>query len=66
MNSTDQETQQKIYDSMFQLQADIETALKRIFEQAGSKIQPEKQEEVQQKLVGTKQVIERCRSKYAY
>ena len=66
MNTTHQETQQKIYDSMFQLQADLETALKRIFEQAGNRIQPEKQEEVQQKIAQTKQVIERFKGKYAY
>ncbi|NJR66054.1 MAG: hypothetical protein HC772_13205 [Leptolyngbyaceae cyanobacterium CRU_2_3] len=47
-----------------QLQSGLETALQRIFEQAGSKIELQKQQEVQQKVEGTKQLLERFKTQY--
>jgi len=55
---------QKICDDVTQLQSDLEGALQRIFEQAGSKIEPERQEEVQKKVEATKQLLERFKSRY--
>ncbi|MHC5915172.1 MAG: hypothetical protein ACYTXE_30210 [Nostoc sp.] len=50
---------------MTQIQIDLERALKNILEQAGSKIKPEKQEELKKEVEGTKQIIERFKSRYA-
>ncbi|HEY9622372.1 MAG TPA: hypothetical protein V6C78_18585 [Crinalium sp.] len=61
---TEKITSQYIHDEMTRLYADVENVLKKIFEQAGNKIQPETQEDVQQKIVGTKQAIDRFKSKY--
>ncbi|HEY9642169.1 MAG TPA: hypothetical protein V6C57_16905 [Coleofasciculaceae cyanobacterium] len=65
MNIAEQEVKQKIWDDVTQLQADLQAALYRILEQAGSRIQPEKQEEVQQKVEGTRQLLEHFKSRYA-
>lgn len=64
MNTLQQEVNQKICNEMTQLQADLEGALKKIFEQAGSKIKPEKQEEVTKAIEGTNQLLERFKSRY--
>lgn len=65
MSLIQQDVNQKICDEVTQLQTDLERALKYVFEQAGSKIKPEKQEEVQQNMEGTKQLLERFKSRYA-
>ncbi|MBD3884714.1 hypothetical protein IFO70_23535 [Phormidium tenue FACHB-886] len=64
MNITE-DIKQKIYNDITQLQVDLESALQRVFEQAGSKIELEKQEEVQQKIAATKQLLERFKGRYA-
>lgn len=56
--------QPTIFEQMIQLQADLEGILQKIFEQAGSKIQPEKQAEVQQQLAGTQRLLERFKDRY--
>jgi ElaB/YqjD/DUF883 family membrane-anchored ribosome-binding protein len=61
----EQENNHSIHDEMTQIQIDLERALKNILEQAGSKIQPEKQEKFKKDIEGTKQIIERFKSKYA-
>lgn len=65
MNTKEQELNQKICDDMTQIQADLERALKMLFERTGNKIKPEKQEEVQKEIEGTKQLLERFKSRYA-
>lgn len=65
MEIVQQETNQKICNVMAQLQADLEDALKQVFEQAGSKIKPEQQEAVQKEMESTKQLLERFKSRYA-
>lgn len=64
MSPTKQKINQKIFDEMTQIQIDLEKALKNIFEQAGSKIKPEKQEAVKREVEDTKQLIERFKSTY--
>ena len=64
MSISELDMRQKICDDVTQLQSDLEGALQRIFEQAGSKIEPERQEEVQKKVEGTKQLLERFKSRY--
>ncbi|GEM_PF-5796111 len=64
MSPTKQKNNQKIFDEMTQIQIDLEKALKNIFEQAGSKIKPEKQEAVKREVEDTKQLIERFKSTY--
>ncbi len=64
MNAVDTESHQKICDAIIELEFDLEETLKRIFLQAGSKIEPERQAEVELKVAGTKQLLERLRSKY--
>lgn len=64
MNATELEINQKICDDMTQLQIDLEQALKNIFEQAGSKIKPEKQQEVQKGIENTKLILENFKSRY--
>ncbi len=58
MSLTQQEIKQKICDDVTQIQADLDGTLQRILKQAGSKIEPEKQEEVQKKVEDTKQLLE--------
>ncbi|MEH1911162.1 MAG: hypothetical protein V7L05_05930 [Nostoc sp.] len=65
MSANEQETNHRIRDEMTQIQIDLERALKNILEQAGSKIKPDKQEEFKKEIEGTKQIIERFKSKYA-
>jgi ElaB/YqjD/DUF883 family membrane-anchored ribosome-binding protein len=65
MNTTEQEINQKIRDEMTQIQADLERAFSMLFQQAGNKIKPEKQEKVQKEIESTKQLLERFKSKYA-
>ena len=64
MNTTKKGVNQNICENMTQIQEDLEVLLNKIFEQAGSNIQAEKQAEYTQALEDTKQVIERFRSKY--
>jgi molecular chaperone DnaK len=64
MSPTKQKINQKIFDEMTQIQIDLEKALKNIFEQAGSKIKPEKQEAVKREVEDTKQLIEWFKSTY--
>jgi hypothetical protein len=64
MSLTPEEIKQKICDDVAQLQADLDGTLQRILDQAGGKIEPEKQEEVQRKIEGTKQLLERFKSRY--
>ncbi|KAF3889325.1 MULTISPECIES: hypothetical protein [Nostocales] len=64
MEISEQELSQKICDDVTQIEVDLETALKEILEQAGSKIKPEKQEEIKKEMEGTKQVLERFKSRY--
>ncbi len=64
MSPTKQKINQKIFDEMTQIQIDLEKSLKNIFEQAGSKIKPEKQEAVKREVEDTKQLIERFKSTY--
>jgi tRNA uridine 5-carbamoylmethylation protein Kti12 len=64
MNIAEQEIRQKICEDVTQLQVDLQTALQSIFEQAGHRIQPEKQQEVQQKFAGTQQLLEHFKSRY--
>ncbi|MEH2052437.1 hypothetical protein [Nostoc sp.] len=65
MSANEQENNHRIHDEMTQIQIDLERALKNILEQAGSKIQAEKQEKFKKDIEGTKQIIERFKSKYA-
>ncbi len=65
MSANEQENNHRIHDEMTQIQIDLERALKNILEQAGSKIQPEKQEEFKKEIEGTKQILERFKSRYA-
>ncbi|MHC5932897.1 hypothetical protein [Nostoc sp.] len=65
MSANQQETNHRIRDEMTQIQIDLERALKNILEQAGSKIQPEKQDEFKKEIEGTKQILERFKSRYA-
>ncbi|MBD2776509.1 hypothetical protein [Iningainema tapete] len=64
MNATELEINQKICDDMTQIQIALEQALKNIFEQAGSKIKPEKQEEVKKGIENTKLILEHFKSRY--
>lgn len=64
MSADEQETNHRIRDEMTQIQIDLERALKNIIEQAGSKIQPEKQDEFKKKLEGIKQILEHFKSRY--
>jgi hypothetical protein len=65
LNGTEQDIRQKICDDLTQLQSGLQAALQKIFEQAGNRIEPAKQEEVQQKVEGTKQLLENFKSRYA-
>lgn len=60
-----EEIKQKICNDITQLQVDLQAALQRVLEQAGSKIELEKQEEVQQKFADTQQLLERFKGRYA-
>lgn len=64
MSTIQQTLNQKICDDMTQLQADLEGALKKIFEQAGSQINPDRREEVTKAIEGTKQMLERFKTRY--
>ena len=64
MNSTKQDTNQNICENMTRIQEDVEALLNKVFEQAGSNIQAEKQAEYTQAIAGTRQVIERFKHKY--
>lgn len=64
MNTVEQPINQRICDDMTQLQTYLEEALRKIFEQAGSKINVEKQEAVKQEVEKTKQLLERFKSRY--
>ncbi|MUL37181.1 hypothetical protein [Gloeocapsopsis dulcis] len=64
MNTNPQEVNQKIRDNMTQLQIDLEKTFKKIFEQAGSKIKPEKQDEIQKAIDSTKLLLERFKCRY--
>ncbi|PPS39614.1 hypothetical protein [Chroococcidiopsis sp. TS-821] len=65
MPNPHQEINQRILDTMTQLQTDLDKALQKIFEQAGSKIQLEKQEEFQREVENTKLLLKRFKSRYA-
>ncbi|AFZ30812.1 hypothetical protein Glo7428_2299 [Gloeocapsa sp. PCC 7428] len=65
MNASEQTINQKICEQMTQVQAGLEKVITKIFEQAGSKIQLEKREQVEKAIKGTKQILERFKSKYA-
>ncbi|MEH1819538.1 MAG: hypothetical protein V7L31_10755 [Nostoc sp.] len=65
MSVNQQESNYRIHNEMTQIQIDLERALKNILEQAGSKIKPEKQEELKKEVEGTKQIIELFKSRYA-
>ncbi|MEH2363296.1 hypothetical protein [Nostoc sp.] len=65
MSTKEQEINHRIHDEMTQIQIDLERAFKNILEQAGSKIQPEKQEEFKKEIEGTKQILEHFKSRYA-
>ena len=65
MNAIESEINRKICDGIIEIESDLEETLRQIFEQAGGKIEPEKQAEVEQKTARTKQLLERLRSKYA-
>ncbi|MBN3962091.1 hypothetical protein [Nostoc sp. NMS8] len=65
MSVNEQECNYRIHNEMTQIQIDLERALKNILEQAGSKIKPEKQEELKKEVEDTKQIIERFKSRYA-
>lgn len=65
MNASEQTINQKICEQMTQVQAGLEKVITKIFEQAGSKIQLEKREQVEKAIEGTKQILERFKSKYA-
>ncbi len=58
-------TYQRISEEIAQIQVDLEGVLKLFFEQAGSKLQPEQQGEMEQSVEGTKQMLERLRVKYS-
>ena len=64
MKDTVKNNNQILCNNMTQIQEDLEVLLNHIFEQAGSKIQPEKQAEYNRAIEGTKQVFERFKSKY--
>lgn len=63
MDTTEQEVNQKICDTITQLQIDVESTLEKIFAQAGS-IQLEEQEEVKKEMEDTKQLLESLKSSY--
>ncbi|WP_265273459.1 hypothetical protein [Nostoc sp. KVJ3] len=65
MNANEQEINHRIFDDMTQIQIDLEIALKNILEEAGGKIKPDKQEEFKKEIEGTKQILERFKSRYA-
>ncbi|QLE39542.1 hypothetical protein FD723_02845 [Nostoc sp. C052] len=65
MSVNQQEYNHRIHHEMTQIQIDLERALKNILEQAGSKIKPEKQEELKKEVEGTKQILELFKSRYA-
>ncbi|MEH1931169.1 MAG: hypothetical protein V7K14_04690 [Nostoc sp.] len=65
MSANEHETNHRIRDEMTQIQIDLERAFKNILEEAGSKIQPEKQDEFQKEIEGTKQILEHFKSRYA-
>lgn len=65
MTTLQQTANQQIYNNITQLQADLEKTLKKIFEQAGSKIEPDRGAEVTQELEGTQKRLELFKSKYA-
>ena len=64
MNTTKQDVNHNICEKMTQIQEDVEALLNKVFEQAGSNIQAEKQAEYTQAIAGTRQVIERFKNKY--
>ncbi|MEH1826632.1 MAG: hypothetical protein V7L22_14915 [Nostoc sp.] len=64
MSVNQQEYNHRIHHGMTQIQIDLERALKNILEQAGSKIKPEKQEELKKEVEGTKQILELFKSRY--
>ncbi len=64
MNTTKKAVNQNICENMTQIQEDLDLLLNKVFEQAGSNIQVEKQAEYTQAIEDTKQLIERFKSKY--
>lgn len=64
MNVSQQDIKQRIYSEVTQLQIGLEEALNIIFEQAGSRINVEKQAEVQKGIEGTQQRLETFKQKY--
>jgi ElaB/YqjD/DUF883 family membrane-anchored ribosome-binding protein len=64
METTQQETHQRICNDIVQLQVDLDGILNRIVEQAGSRINPERQAAVQQGVEDTKQLLERFKHRY--
>ncbi len=64
MNTTKKAVNQNICENMTQIQEDLDLLLNKVFEQAGSNIQAEKQAEYTQAIEDTKQLIERFKSKY--
>ena len=64
MDTTKHEVNQKICDTITQLQIDVESTLEKIFAQAGSKLQLHGQEEVKKGIEDTKQLLESLKSSY--
>ena len=64
MNSNQEITNQNICEKMTKIQEDLDILLNKVFEEAGSNIQAEKQAEYSQAIENTKQVVERFKTKY--
>lgn len=65
MNTSQRRDNQSICDAIAQLQIDLETTIKQIFEQVGSKIEPEQRTEVETKIAGTNQLLEHFKHQYS-
>lgn len=64
MGTTEQEVNQKVSDTITQLQTDLESTLGKILAQ-GSRLKLEgRQEEVKKEIEDTRQLLERLKSSY--
>jgi hypothetical protein len=65
MNIFHEEINQRICDDIIQLQLDLDGILKQIFDQAGNKIKPEQQAEVEQNIAGIRNLLECLKNSYS-
>ncbi len=65
MTILQREINRRICNDIIQLQLDLDGTLKQIFDQAGNKIKPEQQVEVEQNIAGTRNLLEDLKNSYS-